>query len=65
MLGAPLGRIRAAPEHGVAIVKARPGQSILLLGGLVPHRVEPLGPAGQRIISALCFRAAAAPACCF
>jgi hypothetical protein len=59
--GAPLRSIRAAPEAGVAIVKARPGQSILILGGLVPHRVEPLGQAGQRIISALCFRAAAAP----
>jgi hypothetical protein len=54
--GASLGDIRAAPDDGVAIVKARPGQSILILGGLVPHRVEPLGPTGQRIISALCFR---------
>ena len=34
-----------------------PGQSIVILGGLVPHRVERLGAAGQRIISALCFRA--------
>jgi hypothetical protein len=65
MLGAPLSEIRAAPDHGMALIKARPGQSILLLGGLVPHRVEPLGPAGQRVISALCFRAAAPPACCF
>ncbi len=65
MLGAPLSAIRAAPERGMALIKAQPGQSILLLGGLVPHRVEPLGPAGQRVISALCFRAAAPPACCF
>ena len=64
MLGAPLSGIRAAPARGMALIKARPGQSILLLGGLVPHRVEPLG-AGQRVISALCFRAAAPPACCF
>lgn len=54
----PLHNIRAAPEAGVALVKARPGQSIVILGGLVPHKVLPLGPAGQRIISALCFRAA-------
>jgi hypothetical protein len=65
MLGAPLSEIRAAPERGMALIKARPGQSILLLGGLLPHRVEPLGAAGQRVISALCFRAAAPPACCF
>jgi hypothetical protein len=59
--GAPLREIRAAPDAGVALVKARPGQSILILGGLVPHRVEPLGPVGQRIISALCFQAASPP----
>ena len=53
-LGAPLRAVRAAPEDGMALVKARPGQSIVILGGLVPHRVLPLG-SGQRIISALCF----------
>lgn len=57
-LGAPLRQVRAAPEAGISLVKARPGQSIVILGGLVPHRVLPLGPSGQRIISALCFRAA-------
>ena len=65
MLGARLSTIRAAPEQGMALIKARPGQSILLLGGLVPHRVEPLGPSGQRVISALCFRAEAPPPCAF
>ena len=58
-LGASLARIRAEPELGVVVVKARPGQSILLLGGLVPHRLEPLSGRGQRIISALCFSAGA------
>jgi len=58
-LGAPLREVRAAPEDGVMLVKARPGQSIVILGGLVPHRVLPLGGSGQRIISALCFRAGA------
>jgi len=58
-LGAPLRQVRAAPEAGMGVVKAGPGQSIVILGGLVPHRVLPLGPWGQRIISALCFRAAA------
>jgi hypothetical protein len=58
-LGAPLRQVRAAPEAGMGVVKAAPGQSIVILGGLVPHRVLPLGPWGQRIISALCFRAAA------
>lgn len=57
--GAPLSSIRGAPEQGVALVKARPGQSIVILGGLVPHRVVPLGARGQRVISALCFEARA------
>jgi hypothetical protein len=57
-IGMPLGRVRAAPDAGVALIKAWPGQSIVLLGGLVPHCVVPLGPEGQRVISALCFRAA-------
>jgi hypothetical protein len=56
--GASLRGIRADPAAGVALVKAQPGQSIVILGGLVPHRVVPLGQTGQRIISALCFRAA-------
>ena len=47
-LGAMLREVRAAPEDGMAVVKARPGQSIVILGGLVPHRVLPLGPRGQR-----------------
>jgi hypothetical protein len=54
---APLSRIRANPESGAALVKAKPGESIILLGGLVPHRVVPIGESGQRVISALCFRA--------
>ena len=49
--------VRAAPEDGMALIKARPARASCILGGLVPHRVLPLGPWGQRIISALCFRA--------
>jgi hypothetical protein len=57
-LGAPLRDVRDAPEAGMGLIKADPGQSIVILGGLVPHRVLPLGASGQRIISALCFTAA-------
>jgi hypothetical protein len=57
--GVPLSMVRAFPGEGVALVKARPGQSIVILGGLVPHRVVPVGLRGQRVISALCFEAAA------
>jgi hypothetical protein len=56
-LGAPLGHVRTTGGGGMAVVKARPGESIVILGGLVPHQVLPLGTSGQRVISALCFSA--------
>ncbi len=52
-----LRRLRREANPRPAVIKARAGQSVLLLGGLVPHRVLPLVGAGQRITSALCFRA--------
>ena len=55
--GETLDQVRRSPGHGTALVKARAGQSIVLLGGLLPHETMPLGDTGQRIISALCFRA--------
>ena len=56
-LGSRLGPVRAAGGAGMSVVKARPGESIVILGGLVPHQVLPLGPTGQRVVSALCFSA--------
>lgn len=53
----PLSHLRAAPNTDAVLVKATTGQSIVILGGLVPHRVVPLGSSGQRVISALCFQA--------
>ncbi|MHA7304566.1 hypothetical protein ACX80E_04860 [Arthrobacter sp. TMN-49] len=54
--GADLNIVRGDPQGGVGMVKAEPGQSIVLLGGLVPHETVPVGENGPRIISALCFR---------
>jgi len=60
-IGQPLESIDIRGDHGTgheaAVVKARAGDSILILGGLVPHRVLPLGSSGIRVISPLCFRA--------
>ena len=56
-LGADLERVRQDPNGGAGLVKAVPGQSIVLLGGLVPHETIPVDQHGPRIISALCFRA--------
>lgn len=52
-----MDQVRRSPGYGTALVKARSGQSIVLLGGLLPHETIPLPDTGQRIISALCFRA--------
>jgi hypothetical protein len=60
MVDVPLSHIRLHPDRGAELVKAQPGQSILILGGMIPHRVLPLGTAGQRAISVLCFRASPA-----
>lgn len=56
-LGADLHAVRRSPEDGVGLVKAVPGQSVVLLGGLLPHETVPVDPGGTRIISALCFAA--------
>lgn len=55
--GADLDTVRRDPDGGVGMVKADPGQSIVLLGGQVPHETIPVTETGPRIISALCFRA--------
>ncbi|MGH7789299.1 MAG: hypothetical protein ACRERC_20685, partial [Candidatus Binatia bacterium] len=52
----PLSAVRAAPHRGAAGVRLVPGQSVVLLGGLVPHAVTPIAPAQQRVISALCYQ---------
>ena len=41
---------------GYRSLSLRPGQSILLQGGIVPHAVNPMRANHHRIISALCFK---------
>lgn len=52
----PLAAIRDEPDSGRVPVRMRPGEAILLLGGVVPHAVEPM-PAGRtRITAPMCFQ---------
>jgi hypothetical protein len=51
--------IRESPSYGAELVKGLPGQTLLLLGGLIPHRLIPVRSGQCRIISALCFRLSA------
>ncbi len=52
-----LEEVRALETDSGWILKPRPGESVVLLGGLIPHRVAPLTGIGKRIISALCYEA--------
>lgn len=53
----PLSAIRRRPTEGADVVKLVGGQTIVLLGGLVPHCVLPVAPSQERIISVLCYQA--------
>lgn len=56
-VGVPLSILRRSAHVREEVVNAPAGSTIVILGGLVPHRVLPL-TTGQRAISALCFEAA-------
>lgn len=53
----PLSAIRASPERGAVHIRVRPGEAAILLGGVVPHRVVPVGPRHKRIVAPLCYSA--------
>jgi hypothetical protein len=53
----PLSRLRSAPTRGAVAVRLRPGQSIVLLGGVTPHELLPIAHGQQRIVSVLCYQA--------
>ena len=57
LFGASLGVARAHTGEPT-VLKAPPGASVVILGGLVPHRIHPL-TTGTRVISVLCFEAVA------
>jgi hypothetical protein len=58
-IGEPLPAIRASPRRGACVVKVQPGQTIVMLGGILAHRVLPVAEHQLRCISVICFRALA------
>jgi hypothetical protein len=60
-IGESLSAVRARPNEGAHLVKLAAGQTIVLFGGLVPHKLLPVGRGQVRIISVLCFAARWAP----
>lgn len=53
----PLSAIRRSPERGAVVLRLLPGQTLVILGGLVPHTVLPVAAGQERIVSVLCYRA--------
>jgi hypothetical protein len=56
--GDPISAVRAAPAGGRVTVRLRPGEAIVLLGGMIPHALEPLAAGHTRITTPLCFHLA-------
>lgn len=52
----PLSHIGRTLNEGAVFVDLQPGQTLALLGGLVPHRVTPVAPGQVKIVSVLCFQ---------
>lgn len=50
-----LAQIRARPEGGID-VRLAPGESALLLGGVVAHQVTPLSHGQVRVVAPLCYQ---------
>jgi hypothetical protein len=51
-----IAAINANPRHEVETIKPRPGESVLMLGGYVPHRVLPVSSGQNRVISVICYK---------
>ncbi|HTL31164.1 MAG TPA: hypothetical protein VL282_18170 [Tepidisphaeraceae bacterium] len=56
-IGETLSSISATPKRGAEMYKLSPGQTLIMFGGVVPHRVIPTRNGQLRVISALCYRA--------
>lgn len=53
----PVRTIRVSRDRGFARVHLTPGQTIVLLGGIVPHRLDPVSEGQQRVVSVMCYSA--------
>jgi hypothetical protein len=53
----PLSAVRAAGRSAGTSIPLDRGQTIILLGGIVPHEVAPTGAGQDRIVAINCYRA--------
>jgi hypothetical protein len=54
----PTSEVRRTAHVGAQPVTVPPGESSVLLGGVVPHRVPPVAAGRIRIVTPLCYRVA-------
>jgi hypothetical protein len=47
--------IRASRERGGQLVHLSIGQTIVMFGGVVPHRLDPVATSQQRVVSVMCY----------
>lgn len=52
----PLSRARVERDERVVALELQEGQTLVMLGGRIPHRLTPMGERQARIVSVLCFR---------
>lgn len=52
----PLSTIRSNPAKGGRKLQLAVGETLLLLGGIIPHAILPVVPRQIRIVSILCYR---------
>lgn len=50
-----LENIHDQPDRQRVAVTLTPGDSVVILGGVVPHLVSPAGPRAARVVSVLCY----------
>ncbi len=55
-----LAEVRADPALGARCVALRPGESVVFLGGIIPHQVTPIADGHVRAVALLCFELATA-----
>jgi len=48
--------VRAAGACAATPVPLDPGQTVALLGGIVPHEVTPMAADQERIVAVMCYR---------
>lgn len=52
----PLSAIRATPEQGCVRLRLQPGETLVMFGKEIPHRVTSIGAGRTRITVATCYK---------